>query len=127
MIRNLMVAVAVLVSQAALASPIDGTWVFPKFSNDGIDFSLEITITDTAVTVSNTCSVNGVSAVAVASAPAQVTATDLVVLGDAEATAEKDGIVCEASIEKGSVAYKLLNPSSLELTSDGESIVLNKK
>lgn len=124
--KRILVLAALLSPAASFASPIDGTWAFPVGRVNGFVYAGKMTLTDSVSVVENNCSFGGKSARVSVSAPIMITETQIVTLGASEQKVNENGVDCYASIEKGTVGYKLVSPDVLMLTAGGQSVNLNR-
>lgn len=122
MLKKFVLVAALSFSTSAFASAIDGTWAFPIVKSGAFSFAAKMTLTDTHVTISNTCT-QGTNTVSVSvTVPVEITDTKITSLGSAQDSASSKDLNCDVSVEPTSMDYVLVDPNTLTLSADGQKM-----
>jgi|GEM_PF-5233083 len=116
-------SVLLLVAAAsAHANPAEiyGKWQGTQTDN-GYVFNIVFDFQPTVLEVTNTCSYQGQSAVAKASAPEQVTDSQVIIKSAAQNSASAGNLTCNVDIQPYTFNY-LVNGNKLTLTLGGQSL-----
>ena len=90
-------------------SGVYGTWQMPVMQQGSLQFSIRMQVESGRVTMTNQCSFGGNSVLAMASSPAEISATEVKILSPSEdkktlATSQGD-LNCSISLVAGSMPY----------------------
>ncbi|HEX4925325.1 MAG TPA: hypothetical protein VFV50_14620 [Bdellovibrionales bacterium] len=103
-----------------------GDWKLPSQTVQGITLDPTITISKGKVTASVRCSRDGNKATARASGAARISRDRIEVVAGEKITQVDGALTCYATVEKKTIEYRVISDSQLELSGDGQTLVLNR-
>src|ERR1043165_6871847 len=103
--KTLLALSLLFATQMAFANQgVYGTWKFPQMTSGPLVIDATISIAQGQVTMRSVCQMFGQQAVAQATAPANITDSEIQMLGEAHNEVNNNGIQCHANIDQGSMS-----------------------